>query len=87
MDTFPIVRRKNEQQHGEYRAKRVILEHNDRMAAGEAVPLTAGTAGSRGKKKGTSGPSAPATEEGSCVTELGTHQGHRFVPQRWKLTE
>ncbi len=47
MDTFPIVRRKDEQQHGEYRTKRVILELYDRMAAGEAVTLTAGTAGSQ----------------------------------------
>jgi hypothetical protein len=32
MDTFPIVRRKDEQQHGEYRTKQVILELYDRMA-------------------------------------------------------
>lgn len=35
LDTFPIVRRKDERAHGEYRTKRVILEVYDRMA--EAV--------------------------------------------------
>jgi very-short-patch-repair endonuclease len=33
MDTFPIVRRKDEAAHGEYRTKRVILEVYDAMAA------------------------------------------------------
>lgn len=32
MDTFPIVKRKDEQQYGEYRTKRVILEIYDDMA-------------------------------------------------------
>ncbi len=32
MDTFPIVRRKDEAAHGEYRTKRVILEMYDDMA-------------------------------------------------------
>jgi hypothetical protein len=32
MDTFPIVRRKDEAAHGEYRTKRVILELYDAMA-------------------------------------------------------
>lgn len=31
MDTFPIVRRKDEKQHGEYRTRRVILEIYDAM--------------------------------------------------------
>jgi hypothetical protein len=31
LDTFPIVRRKDEAQHGEYRTKRVILEIYDAM--------------------------------------------------------
>jgi hypothetical protein len=31
MDTFPIVRRKDEQKHGEYRTKRVILGVYDAM--------------------------------------------------------
>ena len=31
MDTFPIVKRKDEKKHGEYRAKRVILEIYDAM--------------------------------------------------------
>ena len=31
MDTFPIVKRKDEAQHGEYRTKRVILEIYDEM--------------------------------------------------------
>ena len=33
LDTFPIVRRKDERAHGEYRTKRVILEIYDEMAA------------------------------------------------------
>ncbi len=33
MDTFPIVRRKDEQAHGEYRTKRLILERYDALAA------------------------------------------------------
>lgn len=32
MDTFPIVRRKDEAAHGEYRTKRIILEIYDEMA-------------------------------------------------------
>jgi hypothetical protein len=35
LDTFPVVRRKDEDQYGEYRTQRVILEIYDRMA--EAV--------------------------------------------------
>ena len=31
MDTFPIVRRKDEEKHGDYRTKRVILEIDDEM--------------------------------------------------------
>jgi len=31
MDTFPIVKRKDEAQYGEYRTKRVILEIFDEM--------------------------------------------------------
>lgn len=31
MDTVPIVKRKNEQQYGEYRTKRVILEIRDAL--------------------------------------------------------
>lgn len=32
MDTFPIVRRKDEAAYGEYRTKRLILERYDAMA-------------------------------------------------------
>lgn len=32
IETFPIVRRKDEQAHGEYRTRRVILETYDEMA-------------------------------------------------------
>jgi len=32
METFPIVKRKDEEKHGEYRTKRVILEIYDEMA-------------------------------------------------------
>lgn len=35
LDTFPIVRRKDEQQYGEYRTKSVILEIYDAMAEAE----------------------------------------------------
>ena len=31
MDTFPIVKRRDEQQYGEYRTKRVILDIYDEM--------------------------------------------------------
>ena len=31
MDTFPIVKRRDEAKHGEYRTKRVILEVRDAM--------------------------------------------------------
>ncbi|MCC6362200.1 MAG: N-6 DNA methylase [Bryobacterales bacterium] len=37
MDTFPIVRRKDEQQFGEYRTKRVILEIYDAMAEAQRM--------------------------------------------------
>ncbi|MBE2202521.1 MAG: N-6 DNA methylase [Anaerolinea sp.] len=37
MDTFPIVRRKDEAAHGEYRTKRVILEIYDEMGAAIAA--------------------------------------------------
>src|SRR5690606_7662866 len=32
METFPIVRRRDEKEHGEYRTKRLILESYDSMA-------------------------------------------------------
>ena len=35
MDTFPIVKRKDEEKYGEYRTKRVILEIYDTM--GDAI--------------------------------------------------
>ncbi len=34
MDTFPIVRQKDEKRYGEYRTKRVILEIYEAMAGG-----------------------------------------------------
>lgn len=37
LDTFPIVRRKDEQAHGEYRTKRVILEIYDDMQRASAT--------------------------------------------------
>lgn len=37
MDTFPIVKRKDEAAFGEYRTKRLILERYDAMAAAEAA--------------------------------------------------
>jgi len=37
MDTFPIVKRKDEQKYGEYRTKRVILEIYDEMQAAIAA--------------------------------------------------
>jgi hypothetical protein len=32
LDTFPIVRRKDEEKYGEYRTKRMVLEAYDRVA-------------------------------------------------------
>jgi hypothetical protein len=40
MDTFPITRRKEEQQYGEYRIKRVILEIYDAMAEAQRTGAT-----------------------------------------------
>ncbi len=37
MDTFPIVKRKDEAAHGEYRTKRLILETYDKMAEAMAT--------------------------------------------------
>ena len=37
MDTFPIVRRKNEQRFGEYRTKRLVLERYDAMVEADAT--------------------------------------------------
>lgn len=37
MDTFPIVRKNDEKEFGEYRTKRAILDVYDRMARGEVV--------------------------------------------------
>ena len=37
LDTFPIVKRKDEAAYGEYRTKRLILERYDEMAAAEAA--------------------------------------------------
>ena len=39
METFPIVKRKDEQAHGEYRTKRVILEMYDAMAQAMATGM------------------------------------------------
>ena len=36
MDTFPIVRRKDEAAHGEYRTKRLILERYDALSEATA---------------------------------------------------
>ena len=37
LNTFPIVRRREEQRLGEYRTKRLILERYDAMVAADAV--------------------------------------------------
>jgi hypothetical protein len=37
METFPIVKRKDEAAHGEYLTKRIILEMYDHMAARPAM--------------------------------------------------
>jgi len=37
MDTFPIVKRKDEKAHGEYRTKRVIPEIHDEMVPAMAT--------------------------------------------------
>jgi hypothetical protein len=41
METFPIVKRKDETKHGEYLTKRIILEMYDQMAALPAMPVPA----------------------------------------------
>ena len=38
LDTFPIVQRKDEAEHGEYRTKRLVLEAYDRLAKTDLVP-------------------------------------------------
>jgi hypothetical protein len=43
MDTFPIVRRNDEKDHGEYRTKRVILELYDAMAEASRTRTPYGT--------------------------------------------
>ncbi|MGK5446696.1 Eco57I restriction-modification methylase domain-containing protein [Streptomyces radiopugnans] len=48
LDTFPIVKRKDEEKYGEYRTKRLILAEYDRMAAAGLTlenPLTEGESG------------------------------------------
>jgi hypothetical protein len=39
LDSFPIVHRKDEQQYGEHRTKRVILEIYDAMAEAERAGI------------------------------------------------
>ena len=41
METFPIVKRKDEAAHGEFRTKRLILEAYDQMEEGSLVGATA----------------------------------------------
>ncbi|MFJ3704823.1 MULTISPECIES: Eco57I restriction-modification methylase domain-containing protein [unclassified Streptomyces] len=48
LDTFPIVKRKDEEKYGEFRTKRLILAEYDRMAAAGLTmetPLTEGESG------------------------------------------
>ncbi|MEF9907159.1 Eco57I restriction-modification methylase domain-containing protein [Streptomyces sp. P9-A2] len=48
LDTFPITKRKDEEKHGEYRTKNLILAEYDRMAAAGLTletPLTEGESG------------------------------------------
>jgi hypothetical protein len=37
LDTFPIVRRKDEERWGEYRTKRMVLENYERLEGMEAL--------------------------------------------------
>jgi hypothetical protein len=39
MDTFPIVKRKDEAEYGEYRTKRLILAAYDAMSEAEATGI------------------------------------------------
>lgn len=39
LDTFPIVRRHDEERFGEFRTKRLILDRYDAMAKAEAADL------------------------------------------------
>jgi hypothetical protein len=45
LDTFPIVKRKDEDEYGEYRTKRLVLEAYDRLAATDLVDATPSASG------------------------------------------
>jgi hypothetical protein len=45
LDTFPIVKRKDEEEYGEYRTKRLVLEAYDRLAATNLVDGTPSASG------------------------------------------
>jgi len=51
METFPIVKRKDEAKHGEYRTKRVIMEMYDQMARLSLTPVPSPKG--RGENEGT----------------------------------
>ncbi|MFE0143058.1 Eco57I restriction-modification methylase domain-containing protein [[Kitasatospora] papulosa] len=70
LDTFPIVKRKDEAAHGEYRTKRLILAEYDRMAAAGLTLETPLTEGENGTYRSTltpppgQGPRHSATRDG-----------------------
>jgi hypothetical protein len=45
LDTFPIVKRKDEEEYGEYRTKRLVLEAYDRLATTDLVDGTPSSTG------------------------------------------
>jgi hypothetical protein len=45
LDSFPLVRKYDERDYGEYRTKRLVLEAYDRMATSTACPHRMGDTG------------------------------------------
>jgi hypothetical protein len=75
MDTFPIVRRKDEEKHGEYRTRRIILEIYDEMAEAmrTGVPY---------KTRLNPPPGPPADEQGNFLP-LPDWQPGQPKPKDW----
>ncbi len=73
METFPIVKRKDEAAHGQYRTKRVILEMFDQMAA---LPRTAVPA----PKGGENAAAYLVPDVSQWTTQLNPPPGARGAP-------
>jgi hypothetical protein len=74
LDTFPIVKRKDEEKYGTYRTKDLILAEYDRMAAAGLTLETPLTEGESGNYRSTltpppgHGPRHPAPVEADALT-------------------